>query len=1324
MRIQRIEVVGFKSFCDRTVVRIDDAITSIVGPNGCGKSNIVDAIRWCMGEQSAKHLRGKSMEDVIFAGSETRAAASMAEVSLTFDDVGYSSAFGDGALANAEGAAEATTEGTVEEAGDSTDGPIAITETPDISPVDSPMNGDGPAEGDNGVANVEAKQQGEVTTGQVSREVAEFIQESAQTFDFSQFTEVTITRRLFRDGSSHYLINKVPCRLRDVTDFFLGTGVGTKAYSIIEQGRVGQIVSSRPKDRRTLIDEAAGITKYKTKKRSAVRKLDQTEQNLLRITDIVTELEQRSKNLQRQAKKAERYKRYKAELKDIDLWTASMDYLSHLQKKRIAEGELQGKAEELQHGRAEVADVTVFCQEERQSLADKQKSTGLLQEKVYECENLEQLTRSKVEYINKEIVSCVQRIDSAQREIETLTLRKHDSKQALQETIGGLHQIVTEAELGNASVRDAELQRNQLRSQLEEWQGRLDGVRDKLAQVLEDKIRASEKKELAERQLEEASQAKELQHEQLQTASQKVRALAGQVSKQEKELDRLRQTKLNLGSQVAAVTQELSESELRAEENRKAYDAISETWQQKKARLLSLVELEQKYEGCSRGTQAVFTDNDSGLHSQDIYGLVAEAITVPQEMEAAVESALGDALRGVIVSSGDTAVRAVDFLRQGQRGWSVFINAGEPRPASEGLQPVVGQGVVGRLSDFVTIHSSLPGTGLPSSASSSASSSSVASNGALSDEVAVSNPSSSETVEPAWCGIISSLLADYWLVETLEVATRLRETGVRSPMVTKSGDRIDEKGVIRGGYTEVAGLSILARRREVRELTASVSQLETDKATAEAERISSDKHLENVRARLKAIAIDDRQGEVAVLSTGKDYENNRQRLSDLQAQVEKIQNELLRLEALIARCEADVRGGQQVALQSEESTKRLVEKQNEAQQKAKEIGELFESATGVLTSAKVRAAQLSEQHASVEAATDRIREADAELDRKVEQLQAAIGQTAGDKMSLESQIEELEQRINEVVVKKTDSQKQWQTAQTDCAERSQKLTEKEIYLQQRRSFVDGLVEVVANVEGRILGLDTECRVLVEQMEERYQVHIPSELCDFHMRALPGKEQVARAKELRRLLRGMGEINLTAIAEYEEVSQRFAYLSAQKLDLENAVDQLQKAISKINRTSRKLFRETFESVNKTFGQLFPKLFRGGKASLSLVGNDEDILESGIDIMAQPPGKKNTTVEQLSGGEKALTAVALIFSIFLIKPSPFCVLDEVDAPLDDGNVDRYNEIVRTMTDRSQFIVITHNKRTMEIADHLYGVTMQEPGVSKLVAVNLSKTQQAAA
>jgi chromosome segregation protein len=1181
MRIKRLEVQGFKSFCDRSVLTFNQPITGVVGPNGCGKSNIVDAIRWCMGEQSAKHLRGKSMDDVIFAGSDSRGPLGMCEVTLVFEN----------------------------------DGRVPL--------------------------------------------------------EYLAYSEIAVTRKLYRDGTSEYFLNKTPCRLRDITEFFLGTGVGAKAYSIIEQGRVGMIVTSKPEDRRALIEEAAGISKYKLKKKAAEKKMDSTRQNLLRVSDVVAEIEKQLGSLRRQAQKAERYKQYKAELRDIDLWSASQRWLGLVAEDRVA-ADAQATAQEAREAtQGKLVTREADIEAARLELAAEAEALGELQQGLYELDNRIKLGEAEADHATREAQGLEERALEARDEIERL-MAQADADAAEAERVKAELQIATEAASGSdETLRGREEALRAVKDELAALQARVEAARAEVTTCKQQIVAFEGTQRAAGRRRDDLYTRVLRLGEDEARNTQRRGELEHNIAKNGRELDGLKQLKLDLADQKQRTEARVGELKEMLSGGGKALEALTQELHKRRSRRHSLDELHAKYEGFARGTRAVMQHKETRWGIRDLF---ADAVDAPAELDVAVEAVLGERMGAVLVESQEVGVDVITQLKEKAEGRATFIpiNRFDGKDVA-GFEP--GEGVKGRFLDLVRFGED-------------------------------------------YKGVAETLFGDVLVVDDLLTALDRWRAGDKRSYVTLDGELLDAQGIVTGGSREAAGAGILAQKREIRELDGIIAELESRHNDAQFQHQQLKNELGTLQAALETMRKEAHQGEMQILTLEKDLARDREELSRLIARLNQLGDEKLELE----------RQQEEAAREAEEATvalgaarERLIALEDQLSSLGHDSLKLYEqleAAQEAVTRLKVEVGQAQEKKSSLEKQLFRLTaDGDEKRARRV-RLEESIRTGEARATELREKVTQTREELLRSAEERARAAEELALKRTAHDERRGQLTQAEGELKGIRGVLDGHAAEVTRLEVKRHDLNAARAHLEEAIGERYRVELWTQVHDHHLRPLAGDAEDKRAKELRDLIDRMGEINLNAIEEYNELEQRFTFLSGQKSDLEKALAQLEEAIAKINRTSKKRFREVFDLVNLKFQEVFPRCFKGGQARLVLT-DEENLLESGIEIVAQPPGKKNATVEVLSGGEKAMTAVALIFAIFLIKPSPFCLLDEVDAPLDEANVGRYNDLIREMTDRSQFIVITHNKRTMTIADTLYGVTMEEPGISKLVSVNLSTT-----
>jgi chromosome segregation protein len=1185
MHIKKLEISGFKSFVDRTVIHFDHDVIGIVGPNGCGKSNIVDALRWCMGEQSAKHLRGRNMEDVIFSGSETRAAHGMAEVILTFDNSDESYA-------------------------------ASLPE------------------------------------------------------EYRSYGEIAVARRLYRDGTSEYLINGTQVRLRDITDLFLGTGVGTKAYSIVEQGRIGQIVSARPQDRRMFIEEAAGVTKYRQRRRQADRKLELTQQNMLRLTDIVSEIDRNRASLKRQAAKADRFIKYREEFEDLTLHQASHRLLELLvvrQYEYANRTSLATRSDELRRSvderdtelgkaRTEAAGIETRAEDASRRAYEADNRVATLQAEFARgrdrLTHLDERLRSSTQ-LGKELVGRVERL--ADEELG-LTQRLEQLAQS-ESALSGQHQIQSDLLarlLQEESATAAQAQR--LRRSVNDVSSRMAGDEVRVQAILDRRAAAEQRHALLGGQSEEySSRLASLLERQAETEPRLAEAQA------QKEAAAKAQTDLKA---------ELSVAQPRLAESERAKNGARRELESRRSRLQALEELERRLEGVRSAAKAVMSSGHPG-----VVGLFADRLHVPADLTDAIAGLLGERLEAVIAHNPAEMQPLLEEIRRGKKG-RVALLAAHPRfvaSRSRAVEP--GPGILGRAAELVAY--------------------------APEDEP-----------------LVRALLGDAIVVQDVNEACRVSaQCGVIA--VSLDGTLVDPSGVVMGGSVAAPQIE---RRREIGELRTELAERTEQVEALEAAHAEQAEHVAGLRRDLEAAGKTAHESALTLLGAEKD-------LTQLTREVgatEKRSNELIEERRLLRKSVEAAEGDEQACRAALEEGSRQLEtlraELEESERAAAVSKEKAAEYSVTVTEQKVRLAQVTEQREAVSVSLERVRDTRETTETQARELaqtahEAALsyGETAAKLMAWRE-----ERIVAESVAR--DNHRELETVRSALDEIRNSLGIGEDQLRSMRSELTEVDAQLAEREMKLQKLELEQAHLVAGVSERFRgLELGRVVGTYHARPAPDDEHRRRIDELAKLIDRMGPVNLDAMAEYEEAEKRFEELSQQKQDIEKALLDLESAIKHMDRESKRRLKETFKAVNELFSQMFKRMFRGGQAQLVLTDPD-NVLESGVDIVAQPPGKKLGTVELMSGGEKALTAASLIFAIFQHRPSPFCVLDEVDAPLDEANVARYNEAIRSMTDKSQFIVITHIKTTMQSVDLLYGVTMGEPGVSRVVSVKVNERAMA--
>ena len=1199
MRIRRLDLVGFKSFMDKTVVAFDQGVTGVVGPNGCGKSNVADAIRWVLGEQSARQLRGRSMEDVIFNGSESKPPLSMAEVILTFDN-----------------------------------------DRPSELPV-----------------------------------------------QFQGYSEITVGRRLFRTGESEYLVNGVQARLLDVNDLFFGSGVGRTAYSIIEQGRIGQIVSARPEDRRAIVEEAAGITKYKKRREAAERKMEATQQNLTRVADLVQELGKQLESLNRQARKAERYKALRAQIRELELKAAAARYLELAATRRSAEERLALRRAEDVEIQARVAELDAAVEQDRARIGEGELRLGEISAREHELESALRVSEVSAEAAGREIDQIAERTRAQAVEVEGLKDQAEAlarEREELERQLGDLQTLVStdEGRLGAAetALRDAAREQGDL-------QAEADRARAVAAGALTEATGHTSQLAQIERQRQDVLGRLRKNRAEAEELALRTGQLDGSRSRHVEKLGQTRQLKLRLDEQRGAQEDLLERTRAEFIQNEAKLITLREELAEKRSRLSSLLEIVRNYEGYGRGVRSLMTRAGQGdARDRGVFGLVADVVSTPAEYETAIEAVLGERLQYVIVESHAQGVEAIDYLKSAAEGRASLIPMSRLRPEEAAAAPgpaAPQEGVVAPCLEVVRF-------------------------------------------DPSYEKVVRFLLGDALVVRDLPAALALwQEQGGRRTLVTLDGEVLDPHGVVTGGPLEGEGHGALQRRREVQELEEVVRAFEAEFAMAQERHRTLQARLLQLEAALKGLDRDGREKDLALLEQEKDLARVGEELERVAARVGQLEVERAQLEEALAALSREEEEHRLAAATAEAEHGRAEERAREAASRLEATRVRGDVLTAELMNLKVKVAADAERRESIAASLRRIEDARREVDERRARIFAALSEANARAAELRGRLDGTRAdggRLGEELAAVREELGRARAAHEALTQASRA---REGEVRELRGRVEAVRAAAAEEALTAREQSLELSHLEEQIRERCQAELRWEVARFHLERPPTEEERQKLEDLKAHAERMGAINLTAIEEYDELAKRHTFMSEQKADLERSLADLKAAIVKINRASRERFSETFDRVNEKFQQVFPRLFNGGRAGLVLTQDESGEGEAGVEIFAQPPGKKLQSVNLLSGGEKALTAVALIFAIFLIKPTPFCLLDEVDAPLDDANVGRYNELVKEMSKASQFILITHNKRTMETVDTLYGVTMEEPGVSKLVSVRLSeRTREAAA
>jgi len=1257
MYLKSLTLHGFKSFADKTHFEFHKGVTGIVGPNGCGKSNVVDAIRWVLGETSAKALRGDEMADVIFNGTDKRKPVGLAEVTLTMADC----------------------------------------------------------------------------------------EESLKV----DFNEVALTRRVFRDGRSEYRLNNTVCRLKDIHELIAGTGIGRAAYSIMAQGQIDMLLSSKPEDRRTVFEEAAGITKFKSQKKEALRKLEYTEANLLRVADIIAEVKRQMGTLQRQAAKARRYQTLLEDTRLLDTHLAHKQYTEFSGEKSEAENQvrmLTAQIEDLQQklrtAEAEAAQtreayhalesqISQARQQAQELRSQMQSAEGRIGFNNERNEELEARIRQNEEQIaaNEELLDQARRdLANADEQLLAITDNIQTRHLAVNEHAGRHHDILPER-------NRLESERRAVRESIRQFEGQI-AASEARAQSLTGQISA-------DRQRHES-----LAHDR-QSAAQARESSQIEFDELQRNIQELEETRNQLDEKAKDCAREIIERRRQRDAMNNELNELQRNLTQRKSRLEVIEQLLQKGEGLSSGTQSVLTGLDNPeVYSTGVRGLLASSIEVEPEFIPAIEAALKDHLQAVLLTESELAAQIIDRLTDHKMGRAALVP-----------------------QDFCQLRHTADRELLPAGALAWAT-----------DKVRVKTGVQS---------LVDHLLHNVVIVDELHTALRLKREMPHLAIASLRGEFITSDGIITGGASKEEESSTLRREAEVRQLRTEVEALEL-------QFMEKEDAVNTLSAQLE-----DMQREE--VSLREQSQRAREGFSQLQGKISVVQRALQQAAAKLESIEWDQNqiseriGGSESQIQQLREAAAIAQEQLETSRVRE--GELELEMESFLRRELESSERLNELRTALaleQSALQSIERQKAPLGVRLQELQAGMNRFSEEINTWRVRIQQSEAE-NARYQEQVESQRGAIAAieehlQSKTEERAglfEQVSQLETQLTQLRQSFNGLNESRNRAEVALTRVDLRLENLINQVQERYSFHIEAFEPDYHVLMVTideqkknrsrGKKAAANAAEagsdealaeasdssspsdiveepqetvipaisnrdedevsiddvvipgqeaepdwafvmevvyeLRQKLEGIGPVNLDAIQEFEELEERHNFLDTQHNDLVKSKDELLQVIAKINETTKTMFSETFTLVRGFFHENFRELFGAqAKADLMLI-DESDPLESGIEIIAKPPGKKLQTISLLSGGERSMTAVALLFSIYQVKPSPFCVLDELDAPLDETNIGRFLKMLDKFIDNSQFIIVTHNKRTMSRADVIYGVTMQEFGISKPVGVRMT-------
>ncbi|HEX3662315.1 MAG TPA: chromosome segregation protein SMC [Acidobacteriaceae bacterium] len=1277
LKLKKIQILGFKSFSDRTEVTLPgQGVAIIVGPNGCGKSNILDAVSWVLGEQSARSLRGGKMEDVIFAGTRDRKPLGMAEVSLTLVDpeayegpllvepevvIDETEPDWDEEKLRAEREAEVEEIIAESQPGVAIDGEAAAAE-----PSGSPMEGaaeNGPAnEGEHGVPSVVLK----IRRRKFNRT--------------PQKGEMVVTRRLFRTGDSEYLLNGKLCRLRDIQDIFMGTGLGPESYAIIGQERIGQLLSSRPHDRRAIIEEAAGITRFKTKKRLAELRLEQAKQNLARVNDIFEEVTRQMASLKRQAAKAERYGKLRDEMRaKLKVVLAS----------RIAQ--MDGRHAELE---AEIASLTEKIDAGAERVSGLEAEHTALMERGYLLEDAAKDAETRAHQRAVEIERADARHQTNQERIAELDVRMAAAQAELEQAAEHVRSMTAERDAQRSFLETAEQEAAGFREQARQKQ---DAMRTAVASVSEAEMQSETARRRAAQLLSQVGNARnqitqgeeamaslvresERLGVEMESARRDLEALGAERGQISMTFESVTETLRRLEGEIGTMRSEMEANRTEEQQARRYADGLRAEHATLSGRRTSLESLIREHSYSTDTVRKLFQSHSLGGGLAPV-GTLADFLEVNGQYESVVDEFLRDELNYIVVKSWDSAHEGMRLLKTGVDGRATFL-----------VHPEDAQAKFSFAAEDATYenHSARPVVPLRNCI-----------------RVLDGFGRSLEVILPK--------LRDGYVAPDSETARSLALENPSAFFLSPSGETFHNVTVT-GGKPGAEGP--LALKRELRETQEKLAHVERELSQAETRTATLAKTVTDLTRLIDAKSEERRQAE-------KESANQSAALRQMEMEVQRLERRLHDW-TLESERNRDARAGREGFLeQRREEAVRLEAEQQQAEAGIEELQRRVIELRTARDLAQQEAAQISAELAGLEERRRGAEQAFARIDRMFRELENRVAQItqqlAAAKAEQEQRSRENEQLVGtraQLIEARDAAQREAVEAHEQIAVLRTSIAAMEHDLKALRVEIDAQREARGTAGSLAATLTAELRHAEEACVADLGIEAVALREEAGLERIEGDALVAEdmaCREMKQRLESMGPVNMMALEEYNETAQRHTFLETQRKDLLDSIDNTQATIKEIDEISRTKFDEAFARINENFGATFGKLFGGGQAFIRLT-DEENVADSGIDIVVQPPGKKLQNVLLLSGGEKALTALSLLVGIFLYQPSPFCVLDEVDAPLDETNVGRLADMMRAMAEETQFVIVTHSRRMMQAADMIYGVTMQEPGVSKVVSVRL--------
>ncbi len=1151
MYLKRLEMQGFKSFADKTVLEFMPGITTVIGPNGSGKSNIADSIRWILGEQSMKSLRGTKTQDIIFAGTQNRKSLGFAEASLVFDN---------------------------------TDGTLPI-----------------------------------------------------------EYSEVTITRKIYRSGETGYYINKVPCRLKDVVELFMDTGIGRDGYSIIGQGKIDEILSNKSEDRRHIFEEAAGIVKYRARKEETEKKLEQTKLNLLRINDILTEIEGNLEPLQQQSDKAKKYLNLKEELKNIEigLFLYNIDKYKQSLEELVKDEEIMNSTLNQEEGKLEK--IKILKEELKDNIDEITIQIEHMQNIGFESQKEIERLNSNISIATSKIENNTENIERYKAEIEELEEKIKNSKK---------------------EIDQKESKKDNLKQNKEKYEKELKEKEEELKKLTEKLTTKEIEIEKLKKEVEENTDKKyvilseiSMQTANIENLTKRQNQIKQEIGNNILELDRIKMKKEDITkvfqetesdrNKILKNMNQINQQKEEINKKIKEYDLqitnTTNNMRMKKSRHDFLVETEKEKEGYTKSVKSLLIDCEKIKElGKGMNGVLANIISVPTKYETAIEMCLGASLQNVVTETEEDAKRLIEHLRKNNLGRASFL----PITSVKGkkIENIKGKktGSIGIASDLVTFNK-------------------------------------------RYEQIILNLLGRTLIVDNMQNAINIaKENNYSFRIITLDGDIINPSGAMTGGSVTKKTVNILGRGREIESLKKEIEDLQNSIKKLEKEKEEYIESSEGIIEQVEELGKQIQEIEIS-------YATEKQRMISIDESIEKMQKRIDTLRAEQNKSEETKEEITKLKVENENKIAQIND-QNEKNQIIidefsavnKDSQQYIDDLNLDITNLKISVSSFNESETSIQEITDMIKN---EIEQNIKNKNSKLEQienSKNDNIELNKNIEEAKQKIEEVKAQVTNSGENIEKLKNDRISKNEKLSKKENEQTEEFKIIEDLKAQIVKLEVKKNKTEEDITDIINKMWEEYEL-TPNNVASYEK---PDNVALTQRKvnNIRTDIKNLGSVNVDSIEEYKALRQRYDFMC-----------------------------EQFEAINNNFGEVFKELFGGGTAEVKLA-DENDILECGIDITVQPPGKKLQNMTLLSGGEKALTAIALLFAILKINPAPFCVLDEIEAALDDVNVYRYAEYLKKFAKETQFLVITHRKGTMEAADTVYGVTMEEKGISKLLSMKL--------